>query len=114
MKAQSMPYIDETTARQWAEAAADSMRSLTNKSRAALIRKLTEAILSDGQRTLPTGAIVYFESERKLHTQLAVQRLAASLLAAAWKIKGNWELGAWNMFSPPVLWQMNLSQGAAS
>lgn len=112
MNIRTSPYIDLLTAREWASTAADSMRSLGPKPRTALVRMLLDAILSDGRRKLPTGAVVYLAAERKLHTQLAVQRLAATLLASAQDLKGHWELGAWCMVSPPIPWQINLPKGA--
>jgi hypothetical protein len=108
-KIRPTPHIDESTARQWAIAAADSMRNLPERPRQVLIRMLLRAILADGRRVLPTGAVIYVEANRKLHTQLAVQRLAAELLAAAHEMRGHWELGAWNMTEPTVPWQVNIA-----
>lgn len=112
MNIRTTPYIDPVTAREWAATAADAMRCLAPKPKSALIRMLLDAILSDGKRKLPTGVVVYLADERKLLTQLAVQRLAATLLASAQDLKGNWELGAWHMFSPAIPWQINLPKGA--
>ena len=114
MNIRNTPFIDDMTAHQWALAAADSVRSLASKPRQALIRMLLDAIRTDGKRVLPNGSAIYVARERKLHTQLAVQHLAANLLAAAHELKGTWELGAWNMWSPAVTWQSGIEQGAAA